>query len=393
MVRPPPRRRVASPAHARAHAARRARRCPPIAAAAVRRPFSIRDRVGATEARVGAHRRAIEARNAIGGRHVSRLEYSRVRPPSTDARSRARANTRSPLARFRFRSRSPPSQTRSRRQPTVNLNRDRLFAALGKTYTEEEFDELCFEFGIELDEVTSEKEMNSKFLGDKAATAAGGDASDEVIYKIDIPANRYDLLCHEGISKALNVFMGRCPSPTFRLIEPANGAPRQKMVVKPETLLVRPFVVCAVLRGVRFDQARYDSFIDLQDKLHQNICRKRTLVAIGTHDLSTIQGPFTYEAHPPEDISFTPLKQTRSFTAAELMEHYKSDQKLKHFLHILEGSAVFPVLYDANRTVLSLPPLINGGNDKTVRFASYSTGNTALPSRMCRKCFSFWSLL
>ena len=40
-------------------------------------------------------------------------------------------------------------------QPTVNLNRDQLFAALGKTYTEEEFDELCFEFGIELDEVTS----------------------------------------------------------------------------------------------------------------------------------------------------------------------------------------------------------------------------------------------
>ena len=167
---------------------------------------------------------------------MNRLAYSRVRPPSTHARFRARANTRSPLARFRFRSRSPPSQTRSRRQPTVNLNRDRLFAALGKTYTEEEFDELCFEFGIELDEVTSEREMNSKFLGDKAA-AAGGDASDEVIYKIDIPANRYDLLCHEGISKALNVFMGRCPSPTFRLIEPANGAPRQ---TSPATV-ARPF--------------------------------------------------------------------------------------------------------------------------------------------------------
>jgi hypothetical protein len=34
----------------------------------------------------------------------------------------------------------------------VNLNRDQLFEALGKTYTEDEFDELCFEFGIELDE-------------------------------------------------------------------------------------------------------------------------------------------------------------------------------------------------------------------------------------------------
>ena len=67
-------------------------------------------------------------------------------------------------------------------------------------------------------------------------------------------------------------------------------------------------------------QARYDSFIDLQDKLHQNICRKRSLVAIGTHDLSTIQGPFSYEALPGEDIKFTPLKQTKEFNAKDLLE-------------------------------------------------------------------------
>lgn len=40
--------------------------------------------------------------------------------------------------------------------PTLGVNRDDLFEALGQVYTEEEFDELCFEFGIELDEVTSE---------------------------------------------------------------------------------------------------------------------------------------------------------------------------------------------------------------------------------------------
>jgi hypothetical protein len=34
--------------------------------------------------------------------------------------------------------------------------------------------------------------------------------------------------------------------------------------VKPETALVRPFVVAAVLRGVSFDATRYKSFIDLQ---------------------------------------------------------------------------------------------------------------------------------
>ena len=49
--------------------------------------------------------------------------------------------------------------------PTVNLKRDELFAKLGRTFTEGEFDELCFDFGIELDEVTTEREMSSKFLG------------------------------------------------------------------------------------------------------------------------------------------------------------------------------------------------------------------------------------
>ena len=62
-----------------------------------------------------------------------------------------------------------------------------------------------------------------------------------------------------------------------------------QLTIKPETSLVRPFAVAAVLRGIRFDSARYSSFIDLQDKLHQNLCRQRSLVAIGTHDLATLK--------------------------------------------------------------------------------------------------------
>lgn len=53
------------------------------------------------------------------------------------------------------------------------------------------------------------------------------------------------------------------------------------------------------------------------------ICRKRTLVAIGTHDLDTISGPFTFTAKPPADISFRPLSQTKEFTAVQLMSLYK----------------------------------------------------------------------
>ncbi|KAK8965788.1 putative phenylalanine--tRNA ligase beta subunit [Platanthera guangdongensis] len=241
--------------------------------------------------------------------------------------------------------------------PTVSVGRDRLFQALGRSYTQEEFEELCFEYGIELDDVTTEKEVIRKEKHLEATTVAGD--SEEVIYKIEVAANRYDLLCLEGIARALRIFIGKEKIPVYRRREIPCESILQINVSK-ETSQIRPYVVCAILRGVSFNGANYNSFIDLQDKLHQNICRKRTLVAIGTHDLDKVEGPFSYEALKPQDITFVPLKQEKSFRADELLEFYRSDLKLKKFLPIIENSSVYPVIYDKNRTVLSLPPIING---------------------------------
>ncbi len=153
---------------------------------------------------------------------------------------------------------------------------------------------------------------------------------------------------------------------TYKTVSPPTGP--LVMTVAPDTRRIRPYVVCAVLRGVTFNPQRYNSFIDLQDKLHNNICRKRTLVAIGTHDLDTLQPPFRYEALPPSEIEFVPLSQgTRSFKADALMDFYRTDPSVKHikpYVDIIAASPVYPVIYDAKRTVLSLPPIINGEHSK-----------------------------
>lgn len=104
---------------------------------------------------------------------------------------------------------------------------------------------------------------------------------------------------------------------------------------------IRPYVVCAVLRGVSFTQERYNSFIDLQDKLHNNIARRRTLVAIGTHDLDSVEAPFSYEALPPASIEFVPLSQARAFRADALMDFYRTDPSVKHikpYVDIIGGA-------------------------------------------------------
>ena len=46
------------------------------------------------------------------------------------------------------------------------------------------------------------KEVQTKREGQTEVS----DADDEVIYRIDIPANRYDMMCLEGIARALNIF-------------------------------------------------------------------------------------------------------------------------------------------------------------------------------------------
>lgn len=188
------------------------------------------------------------------------------------------------------------------------------------------------------------------------------------MYVIAIPANRYDLLCLEGFARAIRIFIGTEEPPVYRRVEPATGS-RQIMYVEPATASIRPYVVCAILRGVKFDPMRYKSFIDLQDKLHQNICRKRTYVAIGTHDMSTLQGPFRYKALPPDQINFVPLTEDngRSFSGKELLDFYREDPSAKHlkpYTDIIYDSPVYPIIYDSNNVVLSLPPIINSKHSR-----------------------------
>ncbi|GIY41371.1 phenylalanine--tRNA ligase beta subunit [Caerostris extrusa] len=228
--------------------------------------------------------------------------------------------------------------------PTLSIKEELLFKALGRRYTEEEFNELCFEFGLELDEVVMEKPDPSQNL-------------EVCVYKIDIPANRYDLLCLEGLCRALQIFQNKMKIPRYSLTCPQE---KQRLIIDSATAQVRPFAVAAVLRGITFTQSSYDSFIDLQDKLHQNVCRRRTIAAIGTHDLDTIVGPFVFTAEPPKDIKFCPLNKNKEYTAEELMEIYSTDMHLKQYLHIIKDKPVYPIIYDQNKVVLSMPPIING---------------------------------
>jgi phenylalanyl-tRNA synthetase beta chain len=93
--------------------------------------------------------------------------------------------------------------------PTVTIDVETLFALLGKHMSDSEFEDVCFDFGIELEESTTTHKQQLK-LKEK----------ERKIYKIDIPANRYDMLCVEGIAMAIKTYLQLAPPAIYTTTKP-----------------------------------------------------------------------------------------------------------------------------------------------------------------------------
>ncbi|CAD8133912.1 unnamed protein product [Paramecium pentaurelia] len=221
--------------------------------------------------------------------------------------------------------------------PKISSDKKLFFKLLGKELNEEELEELLFRFGIEAEEREEEPDL---------------------LY-FEIAANRPDLLCIENLVHALRIYMGLEKKRIYSFT-PA----KETIYVKAATQQIRPFVVGAILRDVTLTEDSFKSFLSFQDKIHQNYARKRTLVSIGTHDLDKIEGPFFYDAQAPQDIVFQALKQTEQMNCIDLFNKLREDQYLKGYLKIIENSPVYPVIYDNQKRVCSLPPIINGEHSK-----------------------------
>jgi phenylalanyl-tRNA synthetase beta chain len=69
---------------------------------------------------------------------------------------------------------------------------------------DEQFEDLCFEFGLEVEFGTA-ADMNMTRVDDKGNSI---DISKEIVYNLEVAANRYDLLCLEGASQSIRSYLG-----------------------------------------------------------------------------------------------------------------------------------------------------------------------------------------
>src|SRR5207245_1211801 len=120
---------------------------------------------------------------------------------------------------------------------------------------------------------------------------------------------------------------------------------------------VRPYAVRGIVRVLDLEDALLRSLVDLQEKLHLTVGRRRKKVAIGIHDMDKVTPPYTYKAVLPTDVRFTPLGMAQEM---DLLEILTKHEKGREYAHLVAAQPVFPIIMDARGQVLSFPPVING---------------------------------
>ena len=170
--------------------------------------------------------------------------------------------------------------------------------------------------------------------------------------QVEIFPNRPDLLSEVGFVRSFRSFAsGKLENKTYK------SSPSQYHVVVDAVVdEVRPFTVCAVVKNLVFTDAGIRDIIQIQEKLHMTFCRKRKKAAIGMYPLEKIAFPVTYTAKKPEDIRFIPLDGKREMSGKQILDEHPTGRE---FAHLLDGKKVYPVFIDANKNILSMPPIIN----------------------------------
>jgi phenylalanyl-tRNA synthetase beta chain len=183
--------------------------------------------------------------------------------------------------------------------------------------------------------------------------------TDDGEFQLEFAPDRLDRLSIEGIARSLRYQYG---DDRGVYVPSTNDAEWTIAVDSPPE--ARPYVTGAVVRGLDLDEAAFESLIQLQEKLHATMGRKRSKGAIGVHDLTMLKGaPGTggeksirYTSVDPDDERLVPLESDEEMTLREVTERHHIGVEYADLVADMER---YPAIYD-DIGLFSFPPVING---------------------------------
>ncbi len=177
--------------------------------------------------------------------------------------------------------------------------------------------------------------------------------TDEEI-EIEVAPNRPDMLSYQGFKRSFLSFLGKKKGlKEYKVHRPKKD---YKVIIEGSVKNIRPYTACAIVKGLKLNDDKIKEIIEIQEKLHLTIGRKRKKLAIGIYPLEKIKLPIHYKALQPDQIKFIPLEHNKKMSGLEILQKHQAG---RDYAHLLAGKEKFPVFMDSNKEILSMPPIIN----------------------------------
>ncbi|MEK6908837.1 MAG: phenylalanine--tRNA ligase subunit beta [Nanoarchaeota archaeon] len=172
--------------------------------------------------------------------------------------------------------------------------------------------------------------------------------------EIEVLANRPDLISLDGFIRSFKRFLGK----EFGIKEYLIKKPESnfKVYVDKSTKEIRPYVSCAIIKKINFNEVKLRDLINLQEKLATTLGRNRKKAGIGIYPLDKINFPLKYEARDPKEIIFRPLGYDKEINAKDILIMHPTGRKYEH---LLKESKKYPIFIDSKKNIISMPPIIN----------------------------------
>ncbi|MEK6982859.1 MAG: phenylalanine--tRNA ligase subunit beta, partial [Candidatus Micrarchaeota archaeon] len=167
---------------------------------------------------------------------------------------------------------------------------------------------------------------------------------------LELTPNRPDWYSMEGVIRTLNAYYKN------EINEYNAKKSDYHVTVDPSVKTIRPFTVCAVVKGIIFTDQRIREIVRLQEKLVGTLGRNAKKFGIGVYPLQAIEFPIKYTTMKKEEIQYVPLGYDKEMTAEEILTIHK---KGKEHGHILKDAKKYPVFLDAKNQIMCLIPIVN----------------------------------
>jgi phenylalanyl-tRNA synthetase beta chain len=209
-------------------------------------------------------------------------------------------------------------------------------------------------------------------------------AGHKEVIRMELLAVRPDMFEPGGLARVLrNYFEESLSSPSYTVLG-SEYSVNVDPALELETSR-RPFIGCAIVKGMNLDDDKVRVIMKLQENLHWALGRDRKRASIGVYDLDTLKGSrFSYGVTTPEDSAFVPLGTTgEPMTPAEVLKKHPKGVAYARLLTPLEK---YPVLKDEGGQVMALIPVINSEGTKVRKHTkNFFIDVTGLEERIVHK--------